>query len=171
MGNFNEPWEIVYFNESNYVRDPVSRRSISDFILYILGVLVSWQAKAKKSVSLSSSEKEYVALSETVKGVMFVIQLLGSMKIAVEYPVMVRVDNVGAIFMASNVTTTCCTKHVDIRCKHINEYVKDKVVKIVFVNLLIMTASFPPKIQVLMRNIQRSLWARSLEMFLASKIF
>ena len=163
MGNFNEPWEIVCFDESNYVRDPVSRRSISDFILYILGVLVSWQSKAKKSVSLSSSEK--------VKGVMIVIQLLGSMKIAVEYPVMVRVDNVGAIFMASNVTTTCCTKHVDIRCKHINEYVKDKVVKIVFVNLLIMTVSFPPKIQVLMRSIQRRLWARSLEMFLASKIF
>ena len=30
---------------------------------------------------------------------MFVIQLLGSMKILVKYPVMVRVDNLGTIFM------------------------------------------------------------------------
>ena len=46
---------------------------------------------------------------------MFVIQLLGSMKISVELLVTVRVDDVGAIFMASNITTMSYTKHVDIR--------------------------------------------------------
>ena len=56
------------------------------------------------------------------------------MKIVVKYPVTVKVSNVGAIFMASNITTMCCTKHVDIRCKYVNEYVEDGVVKIVFVN-------------------------------------
>ena len=50
-----------------------------------------------------------------VKEVMFVIQLLGSMKIAIKYPVMVRVDNVGSIYMASNTTTTSHSKHLDIR--------------------------------------------------------
>ena len=39
----------------------------------------------------------------------------------------------GAIFMASNITTTCHTKHVDIRYKYVNEYVEDRVVQIVFV--------------------------------------
>ena len=58
-----------------------------------------------KRVFLSSSEVEYIILSEA-KEVMFVIQHLGSMKIAVKYPVTVRVENVGAIFMASNITTT-----------------------------------------------------------------
>ena len=38
-----------------------------------------------------------------------------------------------AIFMASNITTTCHMKHVDIRYKYVNEYVEDGVVKIVFV--------------------------------------
>ena len=50
-----------------------------------------------------------MALSEAVKEVMCVVQLLGSMKIAVKYPVMVILHNVGVIFMASNNTTTCCT--------------------------------------------------------------
>ena len=54
---------------------------------------------------------EYITLSKAFKEVMFVIQLPGSMKIAVKYPVPVRVDNLGAIF---NVATTCHTKHVDI---------------------------------------------------------
>ena len=56
------------------------------------------------------------------------------MNTSVKLPVMVRVDNVGALFMASNITTMPCTKHVDIRYKYVNEYVKDGVVKIVFVN-------------------------------------
>ena len=110
MGNSKKPWEIVCFSNSDYAGDLVSRRSISGLILYVLGVPVSWQFKSQKSVSLSSSEAEYVALSEVVKEVMFVIQLLGSMKIVVKYPVMVRVDNAGAIFMASNITNKCCTK-------------------------------------------------------------
>ena len=55
------------------------------------------------------------------------------MKISVQYPVMVRVNNVGAIFMAINITTTSCAKNVDIRYKFVNEYVEDETVKIVFV--------------------------------------
>ena len=106
MGNSNEPWEIICFSNSNYARDLVSRQSISGFILYVLHIPVSWQSKSQKSVSLSISEAEHIALSEAVKEVMFVVQLLGSTKIAVKYPVTVRVDSIGAIFMASNITTT-----------------------------------------------------------------
>ena len=64
--------------------------------------------------------------------VVFFIQLLGSMKIAIQYLVMARVDNVGAIFMASNKTNTCHTKHVDIKYKYVNENVENRIVKITF---------------------------------------
>ena len=83
-------------------------------------------------MSLSSSKVEYAALSEAFKEVMFMIQLLGSMKIVVKYPVTVRVGNVSATLMANDITTTCHTKHVDIRYKYVNEYVVDGVVNIVF---------------------------------------
>ena len=45
----------------------------------------------------------------------------------------VRMDNVGAIFMASNITPTCCAKHLDIWYKYVNENVEDEDVKIFFV--------------------------------------
>ena len=34
--------------------------------------------------------------------------------------------------MASNITTTSCTKHVDIRYNYVNEYVEDEITKIIF---------------------------------------
>ena len=76
---------------------------------------------------------KYIALPEGVKEEMFVVQLLRSMKIAVKYPVTIRVDNIGVIFMVSNITTTCHTKLVDIQYKYVSEYVEDGVVKIIFV--------------------------------------
>ena len=42
MGNSDEPWEIICFSNSDYVGDLVRRQSISGFILYVLGVPVSW---------------------------------------------------------------------------------------------------------------------------------
>ena len=65
-GNANKFWDIVCFSDSDYVGDLVSSRSISDFILYVLGVPVSWGSKAQKIVTLSSSEAEWVALYEAV---------------------------------------------------------------------------------------------------------
>ena len=42
---------------------------------------------------------------------------------------MVRIDNVGAIFMAGNVAASSCTKHEDIRYKYVKDYMKDGIEK------------------------------------------
>ena len=44
MENSNRPWEIVSFSNSDYAGNLISRRSISGFIVYVLGVPVSWQS-------------------------------------------------------------------------------------------------------------------------------
>ena len=77
--NAIEPWGIICFNNSNSAGDLVSKRNTNRFILYVLGILVSWQSK--KSLSLSSSEAEYITIYETVMEVMFVHQFLKSMNI------------------------------------------------------------------------------------------
>ena len=78
-------------------------------------------------------EAEWEALSEPIKEVIFIAKLLQSMNVSVELSVMVRVDNVVAIFMADNVTVTCHAKHVDIRYEYVTEYVENGLVKNVFV--------------------------------------
>ena len=46
-----------------------------------------------KSVVLSTTEAEYMALSEVVKELKFIVQLLETMNIEVELPITVHVDN------------------------------------------------------------------------------
>ena len=129
----DQPWELNCFTDSDYAGDPDTRRSVSGYILYVKGVPICWRSKAQKCVTLSSSEAESIALSEAVKEIMFVLQLLENIEIPVKLPITVNVDNVGAIFMSKNVTTTSRTKHVHVRTRYVNEYQEDGVIKIIFV--------------------------------------
>ena len=49
------------------------------------------------------------SILKAIKEVMFMIQLLQSMKVSVKHPVMVRVNNMGTIFMVGNITITSHT--------------------------------------------------------------
>ena len=62
-------------NETSYVSvivlagDLVTRKGISGFVLFVLGVLISWREKRDRSMNLLSSEAELVPLSEAIKEV------------------------------------------------------------------------------------------------------
>jgi hypothetical protein len=101
----------------------------------VCGVPISWRSKAHCSIALSSSEEEWVAGSEAAKEVKVVLQLLQSIKINVKLPIIVCVDNVGAICMTKNITTTGCSKHVDMCYKFVTEYIEDGIIKVIFVEL------------------------------------
>jgi hypothetical protein len=64
---------------------------------------------------LSSSEAEFVAMSEAVKEIRFIYYLLSGMGIDVKIPIIVRSDDVGAIFMAENSSSGVRTRHIDTR--------------------------------------------------------
>ena len=67
-----------------------------------------------KGVVLSTTEAEYMALSEVVKELKFIVQLLQTMNITVELAITVHLDNVGAIWLSNNRNTGDRTKHIDI---------------------------------------------------------
>ena len=84
-------------------------------------------------MSLSSSEAEFYACAEAAKEIKFVVQLMLTMGLPVVLPIVVRVDNIGAIFLAENATSAARTRHIDTRYKFIREMTEDKFLKIVFV--------------------------------------
>ena len=94
----DEPWELTCYSDSDYAGDPETRRSVSGYISYVKNVPICWRSKAQRAVTLSSSEAEWFALSEAVKEIVFVLQLLESIHIKAKIPIIVKVDNVGAIF-------------------------------------------------------------------------
>ena len=108
-------WALKALTDSNFASDKETRISVFGYIIYFCGIPIAWRSKGMKSVVLSTTEAEYMALSEVVKELKFIAQLLQTMNIEVELPITVHVDNVGAIWLSNNHTTSDRTKHIDIR--------------------------------------------------------
>ena len=59
--------------------------------------------------------------------------LLQSIGIEPVLPIIINVDNVGAIFLAENMSATARTRHVDARYHFIREMIVDNLIKVIFV--------------------------------------
>ena len=120
-------------SDSEYAGDKDTRISVYGYILYFCGAPIAWKSKGGKSVTLSSTEAEYVASSEIAKEAIFVKNLLDSIGIKIELPITIRVDNVGAIYLANNYSTSQRTKHIDIRAHFLREYIENGIIKVLFI--------------------------------------
>ncbi|KAL7574078.1 hypothetical protein ACA910_015655 [Epithemia clementina (nom. ined.)] len=86
-----------------------------------------------RSVVLSTTEAEYVAASEVMKEIRFIMNVLESMNIELKLPITEYVDNIGAIWLTGNQSTCERTKHIDVHTHYVQEYIEDGTIKIVFV--------------------------------------
>ena len=103
------------------------------YIIYFCGIPVAWKRKSMKSAVLSTTEAEYVAVSEVIKEIKFLYQVPRSMEIKVPLLVKVQVDNAGAIWLENNCSVSERTKHVDLRAHLVRDMIKDQVIEINFV--------------------------------------
>ena len=126
-------WIVEAWSDSDYAGDRDTRRSVTGWEIYVNGTLVSYKSRLQKTVTLSSCEAEYVALCETCQEILHIRQIVESMGCKVQYPIVVHVDNVGTMFLASN-ETTARTKHIDVKWHFIRELVEqpDPIIQLVY---------------------------------------
>ena len=86
-------WAIKALSDSDFASGKETRISVFGYIIYFCGIPIAWRSRGMKSVVLSRTEAEYMALSEVVKELRFIVQLLQTMNIEVELPITVHVDN------------------------------------------------------------------------------
>ena len=120
-------------SDSDFANDKDTRYSVYGYIIYFCGIPVAWKSKSMKIVVLSTTEAEYVAVSEVVKEIKVLYQMLRSMEIKVPLPIKVQEDNVGAIWLPNNSSVSERTKHVDSRAHFVRDMIKDQVIEINFV--------------------------------------
>lgn len=126
-------WELKAYSDSDFAGDTETRKSVSGFIIYLCGAAISWRSKGQKSVSLSSTEAEYMAISEVAMEILYIVGILKFLGVPLKYPVEVKVDNIGAVYLSKNATTGNRTKHIDTRYHFVREYIEDGIVKVIFV--------------------------------------
>ena len=125
--------QLEGLSDSDFANDKDTRYSIYGYIIYFCSVPVAQKSKSMKSVVLSTTEAEYVAVSEVVKEIKFLYQTLRSMEVKLPLSIKVHVDNVGAIWLANNRSVSERTKYVNLWAHFVRDMIKDQVIEINFV--------------------------------------
>jgi hypothetical protein len=115
---------LLAFADSDWDSDPFTRRSQSGYILKLANGLITWTSRAQKTVAQSSTEAEYMSLSDCSRQIAWVRNLMTE----IGYPMITATpiygDNQGSIFIASNPITERRTKHIDIKFHYIRQEIE-----------------------------------------------
>ena len=87
-------WALKALSDSDFASDKETKISVYGYIIYFCGIPIALRSNGMKSVVLSTTEAEYMGLSEVMKELKFIVQLLQTMNIEVELPITAYVDNV-----------------------------------------------------------------------------
>ena len=104
--------------------------SISGYAFIMGGGTITWGLKKQTSVSLSSTESEYVALADAAQEITWLWNLLEGLGYEQRAPTKLYGDNNGALAIAQNPQYHKRTKHFDTQNHYIRQKVKEKVIKI-----------------------------------------
>ena len=123
---------IEAYTDSDWGADLDNRQSITGYLYKIAQGAVSWRAHSQSTVATSSTEAEYMALTDTSKQAAWyhkLFNVIGQSLITIP----VNGDNQGSIFMASNPVTDKRSKHIDIQYHYIKEKVIDKSITLYYI--------------------------------------
>ena len=94
--------------------------------------MVSWQSKKQATVTLSSTEAEYIGVAECCQDGTFIAMLLEeTLKQARKMKVFC--DNTGAIYLCVNQQVGTRTKHIDVKWHFIRELIAEGKLEVKFV--------------------------------------
>ena len=122
------------YTDSNFGACLDTRRSVSSAVLMLAKGAISWHSRMQEVTTSSTSEEEYVALSEVVKEVLFLIQAPEFMKPSLRVgAVNVFEDNEGTIELATNKHASCRTKHINVKHHLVRDASDARKVRVAYV--------------------------------------
>lgn len=155
------------FVDSDFAGDLDGRKSTYGFVTYLGDAPVSWKSKKQGMVTISTTEAEYVGLSESARTVVWLRRLLSELGFtppdlppdddsddvsaptascistagtSPHPPSVMFSDNNGAIEIAHGGGKAVRTRHVDTRFHHVKDLTARRVVQVLKVSTLSQTA-------------------------------
>jgi hypothetical protein len=100
-------------------------KSTSGYVFIVSGGAITWRSKKQTTIALSSTEAEYVALSEAGREACWLRSLYDELGYTQKYPNTIKGDNDGSIAMARNPQFHKRSKHIAIRWHWVRNLVQN----------------------------------------------
>ena len=115
---------VVGYCDSDYAGDLDKRRSTTGYVFTLAKAPVSWKSTLQSTVDLSTTEAEYMAITEAVKEAIWLQGLLDDLGVG-QKQVTMFCDSQSAIHLAKNQVYHARTKHIDVRYHFVPEIIEE----------------------------------------------
>lgn len=123
----NSNLSLTAYSDSDWPACPITRRSLSAYVVLLGDSIVSWKTKKQHTVSRSSAEAEYRSMADTTCELKWLKRLLLQLGFTHHHPMRLFCDSQAALHIAKNPVFHERTKHVENDCHPVRDAVQAKL--------------------------------------------
>ena len=118
--------EVHGFADASFAdADNGGRRSTTGYLFMRMGRIISWATYRQRAIARSSTEAEYMALSDAAQETIWLRRLYMELRRRISGPTNIYEDNQGAQALAEGEGMHARTKHIDVRYHELKQRIQD----------------------------------------------
>jgi len=121
---------LVAYSDSDWDQD---RKSTTSYFTMLAQGITFWLSCKQKSVALSSTEAEYMVLSDCSRQLVWTSNLLSEIGFDIPVPYLYS-DNLGLLFWSTNPVQEKRSKHIDIQYHYVRDAIENDKIKPYHIN-------------------------------------
>jgi transposase InsO family protein len=129
----NHNFQLTAYSDVDWENCLDERKSTSGGAFFLGDSLVAWLSKKQGSISLSTTEAEYIVVATCCTQILWMIQTLADLKVTYTDPIPLHCDNTSAISVSKNLVLHSKTKHIPIKYHFLKEQVTNRVVQLHYI--------------------------------------
>ena len=136
--------ELKGYSDSDHAGDLSDRKSTSGFIFILSGCAISWRSNKQKTVAISSTEAEYIGLSDAAQEAIWLKKLINELGTNIEQ-VTICGDNLSSMQIVKNSHCHNRSKHIDVRYHFIKDHYTNGNISLQYIESEKLCADFLTK--------------------------
>lgn len=125
--------ELKGYCDADWAGNLDDRKSTTGYIFTYQSGAISWNTKKQKTVALSSTESEFMSITNAIQECVWLKRLEAELNPSCKIGITLFCDNKGAIQVALNHNYSPRTKHIDIRAKFLRQKIDEKDVVLKYI--------------------------------------